>query len=268
MQVVPRKECRTLYFNDCEKHPYQKCRTEYRNKYGYENTGLRLVSRQIKWHNYWPLIAQDRSHCFYSNFQFVVRCGFEKKCTTSYKKHCTKPKVSFALPRQYPDTCVHWAATNLMLMSNPAKNCLDLTLFDTNQFVCICCAICGNSANCTFLSPVPAALHRHDHLFDAACFNIFSWLFSPIFLLTDNSCHIFSRPMEHRAMEPRSPAVPGFLSRTARITNHATRCIRMILMTRMIMMTILMLRCPRRSAPSPSKSSARRCQRRSAEQSR
>ena len=140
-------------------------------------------------------------------------------------------------------TCVHWA-TNLMLMSNPAKNCLDLTLFDTNQLVYIWCAIYGNSANCIFLSPVPAALHRHDHLFDAACFNIFSWLFSPIFLSFDYSCHIFSRPMERRAMEPPSPAAPGSLSRTARIIKHATRCIIMILMTRMIM-TMLNVKVPK-----------------------
>ena len=33
---MPRKECRTLYFNDCDKIPFQKCRTEYKNKCGYE----------------------------------------------------------------------------------------------------------------------------------------------------------------------------------------------------------------------------------------
>ena len=34
--MVPRKECRTLYFNKCEKSPFQKCQTKYRNKCGYE----------------------------------------------------------------------------------------------------------------------------------------------------------------------------------------------------------------------------------------
>ena len=36
LQVVPRRECRTIYLNDCDKIPYQKCSTRYKTKCGYE----------------------------------------------------------------------------------------------------------------------------------------------------------------------------------------------------------------------------------------
>ena len=110
LQVVPRKECRTLYFNDCDKIPFQKCRTEYKNK-----------------------------------------CGYEKRCTTTYKKHCTKPKV-----RKYQTDQV------IMLVSNLAKNCLDLTLFDNIYLSVLFEELMQVCANCTFLSHVPATVHRHN----------------------------------------------------------------------------------------------------------
>ena len=97
-------------------------------------------------------------------------------------------------------------------------------------------------ANCTFLSHVPATVHRHNRKLHIS-------IFSSTFFLVDYLSFIFSLLMALPAMVLLSPAAPGSQSRVVRITRAATRC-------------------PRRSAPSPLTSSVRRCPRRSAEQSR
>jgi len=105
---VPRQECRDFPQKNCKKINVQKNRYVKRKQCQKCHKSTKTTYREITKNNC-QIVPRKECRTFYYNdcdkepFQkcqtvYGKKCGYEKECSTSYKKKCTKPKPAYGAP--------------------------------------------------------------------------------------------------------------------------------------------------------------------------